>query len=128
VTRHLQLLLRREGHIFKTSAEFEVVRTIKVGVLGYCVCRCFAVASHEWHGPVVWQEQLCYVPANPAKEEQLDDRSSLGKYRLPDGNEISVRSLFTAGLTGWVGPCGVLFLTPFRIGPPADSSSALPRP
>lgn len=30
VTRYLQMLLRREGHIFKTSAEFEVVRTIKV--------------------------------------------------------------------------------------------------
>ena len=29
VTRHLQMLLRREGHYFKTSAEFEVVRAIK---------------------------------------------------------------------------------------------------
>lgn len=29
ITRYLQLLLRREGHIFKTSSEFEVVRTIK---------------------------------------------------------------------------------------------------
>ena len=29
VTRYLQLLLRREGHIFKTSSEFEVVRTMK---------------------------------------------------------------------------------------------------
>jgi len=29
VTRYLQLLLRKEGHHFHTSAEFEVVRTIK---------------------------------------------------------------------------------------------------
>ena len=40
VTRYLQLLLRKEGHHFHTSAEFEVVRTIKeVGIvikLVYC--------------------------------------------------------------------------------------------
>ena len=29
VTRYLQQLLRREGHIFKTSSEFEVVRQMK---------------------------------------------------------------------------------------------------
>jgi len=29
VTRYLQLLLRKEGHHFHTTAEFEVVRTIK---------------------------------------------------------------------------------------------------
>ena len=29
VTRYLQLQLRKEGHHFHTSAEFEVVRTIK---------------------------------------------------------------------------------------------------
>jgi centractin len=29
VTRYLQLLLRKEGLIFKTSAELEIVRTIK---------------------------------------------------------------------------------------------------
>ena len=45
VTRHLQILLRREGYIFKTSAEFEVVRAMKeVCVCGVCVsvpvCAC----------------------------------------------------------------------------------------
>eukprot|EP00730_Choanoeca_flexa_P004493 TRINITY_DN11712_c0_g1_i1.p1 TRINITY_DN11712_c0_g1~~TRINITY_DN11712_c0_g1_i1.p1 ORF type:complete len:380 (+),score=116.02 TRINITY_DN11712_c0_g1_i1:150-1289(+) len=65
VTRYLQLLLRREGHIFKTSAEFEVVRTIK--------------------------EQLCYVSTNPSKDEQLDDRSTQARYVLPDRTEITVR-------------------------------------
>ena len=29
VTRFLQLLLRREGYVFKTSSEFEIVRQIK---------------------------------------------------------------------------------------------------
>lgn len=29
VTRYMKLLLRREGKIFKTSAEFEIVKTIK---------------------------------------------------------------------------------------------------
>jgi centractin len=29
VTRYLQLLLRKEGHNFHTSAELEIVRTIK---------------------------------------------------------------------------------------------------
>ena len=63
VTRHLQLLLRREGHIFKTSAEFEVVRTIK--------------------------EKACFVAENPEKEDARTDRAAT-RYRLPDGREISV--------------------------------------
>ena len=32
ITRYLQLLLRKEGHVFRTSAEFEIVRTIKVRI------------------------------------------------------------------------------------------------
>jgi actin-related protein len=35
VTRYLRLLLRKEGVNFRTSAEFEIVRTIKVGA-EYC--------------------------------------------------------------------------------------------
>ena len=46
VTRHLRLLLRKEGVNFRTSAEFEIVRTIK--------------------------EKACYLAANPQKEETLD--------------------------------------------------------
>ena len=41
VTRHLQILLRREGYIFKTSAEFEVVRAMKEVCV--CVCVCLSV-------------------------------------------------------------------------------------
>ena len=46
VTRHLRLLLRKEGVNFYTSAEFEIVRTIK--------------------------EKACYLAANPQKEETLE--------------------------------------------------------
>jgi actin-related protein len=45
VTDYLQQLLRRAGHNFHTSAEREVVRTIK--------------------------EAACYVALDPAKEEEL---------------------------------------------------------
>ena len=44
VTDHLQLLLRKAGHHRHTTAEREVVRTIK--------------------------EKCCYVALNPAKEEK----------------------------------------------------------
>jgi centractin len=63
VTDHLQLLLRKSGHHLHTTAEKEVVRTIK--------------------------EKACYVAVNPAKEE----KDSLGRgeeYRLPDGNTVQV--------------------------------------
>lgn len=66
VTDHLQLLLRKSGHHLHTTAEREVVRTIK--------------------------EKCCYVALNPAKEE----KDSLGRneeFRLPDGNTVQVHPL-----------------------------------
>lgn len=37
VTRYMKLLLRKEGKIFKTSAEFEIIKTIKeVRLPGLC--------------------------------------------------------------------------------------------
>jgi centractin len=68
VTKYLQLLLRKEGTHLKTSAELEIVRTIK--------------------------ERACYVAFDPRKEESLEvDRSAgdQGVYVLPDGNQIAVR-------------------------------------
>lgn len=86
VTAHLQLLLRRAGYSFQTSAEREVVREIK--------------------------EKLCYVAFNPAKEEQLEaEKASVAvkdvlsaktksaaapaddasAYYLPDGTLLNVR-------------------------------------
>ena len=68
ITRYLQLLLRRGGHTFHTSAEQELVRAIK--------------------------EEACYVAANPAEEEKLmrgDGRDDIVvPYRLPDGRTIEL--------------------------------------
>lgn len=68
VTRYLQLLLRKSGYNFHTSAEFEVVKDIK--------------------------EKVCYVAFNIEKsekeeeaEEELDNEAP---YRLPDGQVINV--------------------------------------
>jgi len=62
VTRHLRLLLRKEGANFHTSAEFEIVRTIK--------------------------EKTCYLAAHPQKEESLD--SERLSYLLPDGSTLEI--------------------------------------
>eukprot|EP00118_Oscarella_pearsei_P002970 m.12454 g.12454 ORF g.12454 m.12454 type:complete len:381 (+) comp24060_c0_seq4:38-1180(+) len=65
VTRYLRLLLRKEGYNFKTSSEFEVVKTIK--------------------------EKVCYLALNPTKEEtQQSSDPEKEKYQLPDGSEITV--------------------------------------
>ncbi|KAG8907780.1 Actin-2 [Tulasnella sp. 403] len=65
VTDHLQLLLRKSGRHFNTTAEKEVVRTIK--------------------------EKCCYVALNPAKEEK-DLAGRWEDFRLPDGNSIQLSS------------------------------------
>ena len=63
MTDHLQLLLRKSGHNLYTSAEREVVRTIK--------------------------EKCCYVAANPQKEEK-EANTKTESFHLPDGNIIQV--------------------------------------
>jgi len=63
VTRYLRLLLRKEGYIFRTSSEMEVVRTLK--------------------------ERACYLSANPLKEESIADADK-ATYALPDGSSIEV--------------------------------------
>ncbi|KAI9454010.1 actin-like protein [Russula earlei] len=65
VTEHLQLLLRKSGHHLHTTAEREVVRSIK--------------------------EKNCYIALNPHKEE----KETMGRtetFRLPDGNMIALGS------------------------------------
>jgi len=66
VTEHLMLQLRRAGHIFHTSAEKEVVRTIK--------------------------ETECYVAYNPQKEEHQEHEktSATHPFKLPDGTSIHI--------------------------------------
>jgi len=72
VTEHLQLLLRKNGYIFHTSAEKEVVRLIK--------------------------EKTTYVALDPKKEEKevlasmsRADAKSVD-YILPDGHKLKVGS------------------------------------
>ncbi|KAI9810430.1 MAG: Actin-like protein [Phylliscum demangeonii] len=70
VTEHLQLLLRKAGYVFHTSAEKEVVRQIK--------------------------ETTSYVALDPRKEERewvsssgrVDGKSV--EYVLPDGNKVKI--------------------------------------
>lgn len=57
-----RLLLRKEGLIFRTTAEFETVRTIK--------------------------EKACYLSNNPIKEESVEIEQI--NYTLPDGNVIKI--------------------------------------
>lgn len=63
VTNYFQLLLRRAGYNFHTSAEREVVREIK--------------------------EAKCQVAKNLAREKETKARQRT-KYRLPDNNEIEL--------------------------------------
>lgn len=66
ITQHLQLLLRKAGYVFHTSAEFEVVRAVK--------------------------EATCYVAFNPQKEEalELESRNAYQSYKLPDGRPLQI--------------------------------------
>jgi len=62
VTDHLQLLLRKSGNHLHTTAEREVVRTIK--------------------------EKCCYIALNPVKEEK--EAARIEEFMLPDGHVIEV--------------------------------------
>ena len=68
ITENLQLLLRKSGAIFHTSAEKEIVRAIK--------------------------EKTCYIAADPKKEEKEWAGGGAGnkmeEYKLPDGNILKV--------------------------------------
>jgi hypothetical protein len=62
VTRYLKLLLRKEGHTFKTTAEFEIVKSIK--------------------------ERACFLTSTALKDEiNTNDKS---QFTLPDGSSIDV--------------------------------------
>ncbi|KAL8928483.1 MAG: hypothetical protein Q9208_001717 [Pyrenodesmia sp. 3 TL-2023] len=72
VTEHMQLLFRKSGLVFHTSAEKEIVRDIK--------------------------EKTCYVAPDPKREErewtQHNGRpdGKVVEYPLPDGNKIKIGS------------------------------------
>lgn len=69
VTRYLKALIRKEGFNFRTTAEFEIVRSIK--------------------------ETACYLSTNPIKEENIDSEKVL--YTLPDGNTFDVSAGYLIG-------------------------------
>ncbi|KAL7271037.1 Centractin [Rhizina undulata] len=69
VTENLQVLLRKAGAVFHTSAEKEVVRSIK--------------------------EKTCYIALDPKKEEKEWAGGGAGKveeYKLPDGHVLKLGS------------------------------------
>ncbi|KAH0615266.1 uncharacterized protein H6S33_000902 [Morchella sextelata] len=69
VTEHLQVLLRKAGAVFHTSAEKEVVRLMK--------------------------EKACYIASDPKKEEKEWAGGGSGRveeYRLPDGHVLRLGS------------------------------------
>lgn len=79
VTEHMQLLFRKSGYVFHTSAEKEVVRMIK--------------------------EKTGYVALDPKREEKEwlqhggRPEGKVVEYTLPDGNKMKVRyhTYHTAG-------------------------------
>lgn len=62
VTRYLKLLLRKEGYSFKTTAEFEIVKSIK--------------------------ERVCFLSPTAQKDENNPGDKS--QFTLPDGTSIEV--------------------------------------
>ncbi|CAF2192352.1 unnamed protein product [Rotaria magnacalcarata] len=64
VTRYLKLLLRKEGYSFKTTAEFEIVKSIK--------------------------ERACFLTTTTQKEEI--NQADKSKFTLPDGTSIDLGS------------------------------------
>ena len=67
ITNYLQILLRRNGRVFTTSSELEVVRQIK--------------------------ENCCVVAFNPAEQEkqhQQQQATSTFPYQLPDGSVVEL--------------------------------------
>jgi centractin len=69
VTENLQILLRKAGAVFHTSAEKEVVRLIK--------------------------EKTCFIALDPRKEEKEwagGGASRVEEYKLPDGNTLKLGS------------------------------------
>jgi centractin len=65
VTRHMQLLLRRSGLTFTTTAEVDLVKRMK--------------------------EETCYVTRTPTSDEAAEKESKT-QYQLPDGQAVTLSS------------------------------------
>lgn len=104
VSRYLRLLLRKEGYDFHTSAEFEVVRTIKevqttvdswmFGALEISdITQSDNIISWVSEEPLKGYicfglQRACYLSLNPQKDETLETEKA--QYTLPDGSTLDV--------------------------------------
>ena len=61
ITRYLQQLLRREGYIFKTSSEFEIVRQMKEVRVCVALVTAFIVFACS-------EQKVCHVTLQPQKD------------------------------------------------------------
>ncbi len=99
VTDYLQLLLRKSGHTFHTSAEMEIVRDIKEKMCGRRNGNREPVTGYNC--PFVFFTftlscaflfgDRCYVPFNIETSEKEDKEEVQPWYELPDGQVIKVR-------------------------------------
>ena len=64
VTKYLQLLLRREGYIFKTSSEFEIVRQMKE----VCVTLLLVKSQFLLECYFLSLQKVCHVTLQPQKD------------------------------------------------------------
>lgn len=90
VTRYLKLLLRKEGVNFRTTAEFEIVRTIKERacyLARYCQRRS-VLTSLQPAITVLNSSTVQRLCSNPAKEETLETERV--QYTLPDGSSLDI--------------------------------------
>lgn len=102
VSRYLRLLLRKEGADFHTSAEFEVVRTIKEVIKGMGMWTWLGLGrprceSKPWPQVSLLRsasecalpiQRACYLSINPQKDEALETEKV--QYTLPDGSTLDV--------------------------------------
>lgn len=85
VTRHLKLLLRKEGHIFHRTSEFEIVREIKERV---CTV---ASSAHPIPGVGASKDEKKNVSSlfNIVKFQKIQPSKS---FTMPDGSVIEIGS------------------------------------
>lgn len=101
VTRYLQLLLRKEGQNFHTSAELEIVKTIKevsTRIASFQAESTFIVSRNNSFSSrrlivkllsnLYFFQRACYLSINPQKEETMETEKS--SYTLPDGSSLEV--------------------------------------
>ena len=77
VTEYFQTLLKRQGHSFSTTSEFEIVRKIKEEI-------CFTAIGTNTNNP------LSNISSNFDIAGSKNKSDNTGTYNLPDGNAIRI--------------------------------------